>query len=83
MKICEDVVVAGRFCGRDEQDVKPEGLNSLRGGYFSERQTFRRKLRVRERARDWRGLVVCGMERRDGDSRSRRTEVEWNKAPER
>jgi hypothetical protein len=22
MKICEEVVVAGRFCGRDEQDVE-------------------------------------------------------------
>jgi hypothetical protein len=39
---------------------------------------------VRQRARDWRGLVVCGMERRvGGDGRSRRPVVEWDKPPER
>ena len=56
------MVATGRFCGRDEQDVKRGALNTMRGGDFSERQTFRRKLRVRQRARDWRGLVRSATE---------------------
>ena len=48
------LIATGRFCGRDEQDVKPVGLNSLKGGRIGVR-----KLKVRERARDWRAW--CGM----------------------